>query len=292
MRHVRCMLLGLFAACFACVDARAQWSSLTVGTADAVVDEYGSMLKGVVEAAETCGHTFAPSELVFILRTANGVIDVPGTNGMPTNSNNEIIFTTGIGKGIDVCLGQTGQFGASIPKYPVGQIFARVFNRDALPSASFYADSQVFNVNPNFPDPFIAHIDQTSNPLDPSDPDGDGLNNSWEKSVGSNGADPDTDGDGVSDGNEFRAGTGITNALSYLALVQLFPQSAGDLMVQWDSVDGKDYQLQFTANDLASTNVVFTNINGVVSATGPLASTIVTNGLSFPIGHFRVLLVE
>jgi hypothetical protein len=75
-------------------------------------------------------------------------------------------------------------------------------------------------------------------------------------------------------------------------MVQVSPQPDGNVLVQWDAVAGKSYQLQFTASDLAESSQVFSNINDVVTASGGMSMTVVTNGMSFPVGFFRVQLVE
>ena len=55
------------------------------------------------------------------------------------------------------------------------------------------------------------------------DDDGDGLNNSWEKSLGADPNNPDSDGDGMSDGDEHRAGTGATDSNSTSVITTIFP---------------------------------------------------------------------
>jgi hypothetical protein len=71
----------------------------------------------------------------------------------------------------------------------------------------------------------------------------------------------------------------------------MFSERPTDLNVSWDAVAGKNYQLQYTTNSLVD-NPVFTDINPPVLATGPIANTIITNGLLMDIVHLRVRLVE
>jgi len=227
-------------------------------------------------------------DLVQIL-FVNGQVYSPGMNGQP-HTNNPVSYTSRIGNGLINHTSTVGRFNASITPRSEAQVVARVFNAPTLEEASFYADSQIFT--PNAGKVFYPEIGATTNALDPADDDGDGLNNSMEKDLGSDPNSLDSDGDGVLDMDEFRAGTLLNDEESFLAMVELKPQDHTEMMVQWSAVEGKSYQLQYTTEELTSTNLMFWNINSVVNATGSVAYTFVTNNLPETIKSFRVLLVE
>lgn len=272
-RLIACFLL---LGGFSLGTAQAQQTPVLVAAKQTTLDEQGHPLSNV------------DGDLVQFL-LVNGQVYAPGVDGQPAPAN-PVIFATRIGNGVSAGTGTVGRFNAAITPYPSGAIVARVFNAPTLESASFYADSQVFT--PNGQAKFNPVFGATTNALDPADDDGDGVNNSWEKSLGSDRHNMDSDGDGVGDGHELRAGTGLTDNQSYLAMVQVQPQAGGHLAARWDSVPGKAYQLQYTSGDLMAPNLIFSNISSVVSATGEVASVVVTNGASFPMGIFRVILVE
>jgi hypothetical protein len=71
----------------------------------------------------------------------------------------------------------------------------------------------------------------------------------------------------------------------------VLPQG-GHLQATWESVPGKAYQLQFTASSLSDPDSVFSNVNSVVTAVDTTGSTTITNGAHYPVGFFRVVLVE
>jgi len=227
-------------------------------------------------------------DLVQVL-FVNGQVYSPGMDGKP-HTNNPVAYETRIGNGLINHTSTVGRFNASITKRSEAQIVARVFNAPSLEEASFYADSQIFT--PNQGAVFYPVIGATTNALDSGDSDGDGLNNSMEKDLGSDPNSLDSDGDGVSDMDEFRAGTLLNDEGSFLSMVNLLPQDNTEMMVQWNAVEGKSYQLQYTTEELTSTNLMFWNINSVVNATGDVAYTFVTNNLPDAIKSFRVLLVE
>lgn len=270
------------------VAAQGQTVPLHFGTTNGVLDEFGQTLQGTDVGAPSFGFPYVTGEVVQIL-DANAGVFPPSTDGTP-DTNNAVIFETRVGAGADPALGPAGLFGGSVQR-PSGQIIARVFNRSALSAASFYADSPVFVVPTTNYDVFIPDVARTDTPLDPSDSDGDGLHNSWEKSLGSNANNPDTDGDGMADGPEFRAGTGVTNENSFLAMVQLIPAGNNDLSVVWDSVAGKQYLIEYTPDDLKN-NPVYTNVTDVLSATGSVTSATITNGMLSEGGHYRVRLAD
>lgn len=277
-RFLRRELAGfLLLACWlGVVPAQAQQTPVLVAAKQITLDEQGRPLSN------------AEGDLVQFL-LVNGQVYVPTVDGQPHPSN-PVIYASSIGNGVANTTSTVGRFNAAITPYPSAPIVARVFNAPSLAAASFYADSQIFT--PNGQAKFNPVFGATTNALDPADDDGDGVNNSWEKSLGSDRHNMDSDGDGVGDGHEFRAGTSLTNNQSYLAMVQVLPQAGGHLAARWDSVPGKAYQLQFTASDLTEPNLVFSNISSVVSATGEVTSVVVTNGAAFPMGIFRVMLAE
>lgn len=277
---------------FGCVVsyARAQTVPLHVGVTNPIMSEAGQLLPGTEDAAAQYGCIVQTGGVVQILLANSGKFP-PDIDGNP-DVNNSIVYSTFIGKGTDPSLCDIGKFGASIPDRPATQVFARVFNRNTVEGSSFYGDSQLYGV-PQFGSGvygvFIAKINSTSTPLDPADDDGDAVNNSWEKSLGSDRNKQDTDDDGVSDGAEFQSGTDLTDENSYLQMVQLKP-AGNDMIVIWDSVSNKSYQVEFTADDLSG-NPAYSNVSAIITATGLVSSTVVTNGLSNGIGHYRVWLV-
>ena len=262
---------------------------LHIGNTNAVQDERGHVLQGTDAAAALFGHPVVTGDLVQVLRTYNGQIDAPNTNGVPTGTNNVIVASRRIGEGVDPALGASGLFGLSLPNYDGGPLFVRIFNAPSIAEASFFANSQIYSNTPTY-SVFIPNIGSVQ-PLDTADNDTDALNNSWEKSLGSNPDAFDSDGDGVGDNAEFRAGTDALNAGSFLSMVGVLPDTAGGAIVYWASVSGKTYQVQYSTNGLANAES-FVDLNGPIAAGGPLSQTIHTNGLGGPDRHYRVRLVE
>jgi hypothetical protein len=256
---------------------------LRFGMTHAMQDEHGQLLSGTAHQ---------PGALVQILAAPLGSYP-PATNGLP-HTNNAVLAEARIGDGTDPELGPIGKAAGSVSinRYEPTVIFARIFNRATPEESTFYADSALYTNSTTAYAVFQIAAGPTDQPVDTGDDDGDGLNNSWERSLGSEMGSPDSDGDGVGDGDEFRAGTGLNDEASFLAMVQVAPQADGHVLVLWDAVPGKAYQLQFTTLDLSNSGQVFSNVNDVVTASGNLCSTLVTNGMSFPVGFFRIQLVE
>jgi hypothetical protein len=103
------------------------------------------------------------------------------------------------------------------------------------------------------------------------DSDGDGIPDSWmvlnfghASGLGSDRslAEQDADNDGMSNGNEYKAGTSPTNAASCLVLYSFTnnPAAPGTYVVRWQSVADKHYAVQATTNLLLGFSNLRTNI--------------------------------
>lgn len=142
------------------------------------------------------------------------------------------------------------------------------------------------------------------------DIDGDGLPNTLEQSLGSDYENPDSDGDGMSDGfeyayfghptnadpnadpdgdgqtnlQEYLAGTHPLNADSVLKIVSIVRQPSGDVQVTSTSQPGRRYVLQATTN-LQTT--AFASISTTNLASGATI-TFVDPAPAVPHKHYRV----
>jgi hypothetical protein len=100
------------------------------------------------------------------------------------------------------------------------------------------------------------------------DADGDGMLNGWEQAYGldalnAGDASADNDGDGLSNLQEFLAGTNPTNSVSSFRITSVVAEG-NNLRVTWLVSTGKTYRVQQTAdittnfNDLATVSVLAT----------------------------------
>ncbi len=266
-----------------CLLAHAQLTTpLHIGAMGEILDEFGRPLEGTANQ---------PGDLVEILRVTGEAVESPDIDGEPT-AGNEVIVTTRIGHLAPANKAKPAIFGLSVSgdERPSDgeQIFVRVFNAPDKESATFYGDSKVFSVD--FNKEFPVYIEATDKPLDANDDDADGLNNSFEQSMGTNPGAKDTDGDGMMDGAEQRAGTDALDRDSLLAIDRIIPQGA-DAVVVWDAVPDARYQLEYSADDLTD-SPTFTDVGPVVTATDSEAQLLVENGMDTLRGHYRVRLVE
>ncbi len=267
-------------------SAFALTTPLHVAADTPIKDEFGQNLQG--------SSISDPSErdLVQILWASNSIADPPDYDGVPTANNSPVENgMTSMGSLTAPDLSNPGYFGVSIadPRPSSGQLFVRVFNAPTLDEASFYADSEILVINQN--QVLIAKISATTNAIDPRDPDGDGLNNSWEKSMKSDNARWDTDGDGVSDGDEFWAKTGILDEQSKFIVANLSAGPGNSAVLTWDSVPGVKYQVQYTTDDLDA-DPQYTDIGETITASAETTQLVVANGLNDARGHYRVRLAK
>ncbi len=246
-------------------------SSLFVGNLDPVLDQNGRPMAGSYRSADA-----ALRSRVEVRTTLSGAIQPPSTTGA-AHPDNPLLTTNsvcGIGHGAGST--NSGLFCMVIPNRPAPgtRIFARAYNAPTLEEASFYADTRLGVAQAGSRTSVVLTFGEAQ-PLDPGDADGDGLNNSWEKALGTDGRlTADFDGDGMTDLQEMRAGTRPTEAGSQLAFQSIQSDSpvAGKsansvavrtLSIRFQAVPGKSYQLQFSPS---FTEPVFTPVGSIVTA--------------------------
>jgi len=251
-------------------------SALTVGNGVPVLDEFGRPMQGS-NLAEEATNRFR----VELRTTTSGLLHPPLITGEPHPFNPLLNPDTVGGIGMNVSRPDIGIFAMVLSDRPAAgtKIFARVFNAPTIEEASFYADSSM--VEAPLSSSSLSMQFGSALPLDEGDDDGDGLNNSWERAMGTDapgGVSPeDWDGDGMSDWHEMLAGTGGTDPDSLLSFRTIEPegdiQAAGEsnsVRVRWQSVPGKRYQLQFVPTLLGLQN--FIPVPGVGDAYGVITA--------------------
>ncbi len=269
---------------------------LHIATETPIRDEYGNLLRGSALSS--------PSERDFVqvlyaTPASNSAVRPPNYDGTPNVTNPPVKGGSSfIGHLTSPDLVNPGIFDVSLA-YPRPNIsansrtgmFVRVFNAPTITQATFYADSQVLPFKSDSIQVLLVTVGPTTNPIDPRDFDGDNVNNSWEGSLGSNPTNTDSDADGSPDGEEFRAGTELTNAMSMFIMAWIEADTNLNATVAWESVAGKKYQVEYTAGDLRS-SPIYTSVSGVVSAQTAVTQTTITNGMANPDGTYRVRLAE
>lgn len=173
-------------------------------------------------------------------------------------------------------------------------VFVRVFNASTATGASFYGEAAPQPVPED--GHLYFNIDKTRYALDTRDNDGDGLNNSWEESGGTDVDNPHSDTDGVNDWEEWVAGTDGRDPDSVFILARI-QQGAGDeAVVAWDSVAGKRYEVYYTTDPLDAEDPppTWSKVSGTdpITATAALTELPVSSGLAAGRGHFRVVVLQ
>lgn len=224
---------------------------LYVGNVVPVRDAFGQLLKGSPQVQDAAGRC-----RVEIRTAADGVIRPPATNGTAHSSNPLLTTNSTSGIGANVKAADAGLFCMAFPVRSAAgtRLFARVYDAPTVAAAAFYVDSDVQDV-PIY-GTSLTFTFGVARPLDPGDADGDGLNNSWEKTLGT--ADrltSDYDEDGMRDLHEMLAGTDPTDAASLLEFHVIHSESermlsaesdppVQGLRLRWAAVPGRSYQLE------------------------------------------------
>ena len=181
----------------------------------------------------------------------------PHINGMSHPKNPLLTPDSRGGMGLNTSCANNGLFCMVLPQRPGGdvQVFARAYNAPTAAEATFYADSEPVSLSQVATSELVLTFSE-ARPIDWHDDDGDGLANSWEKVLGTDGvATNDFDGDGMLDLHEMLAGTDPTCPDSKLVFEVVRREAQPQVMaegeaptrpvrVKWQSVPGKTYQLE------------------------------------------------
>lgn len=222
---------------------------LYVGNLLPVRDEFDQPMKGSPRFEAAAGRSF-----VEIRIAPDGIIRPPATNGMAHPYNPLLASDSVGGIGENAQATDSGLFCMLFPQRPAAgiRIFARVYDAPTVAESAFYVDSQLVAVPASGVSLVLSF--GKAQPLDPGDDDADGLNNSWERVLGtSDRPTADYDEDGMSDLYEMLAGTAANDASSLLSFQAAragekppegFDPAAQLLHIRWPAVPGKSYQLE------------------------------------------------
>jgi hypothetical protein len=210
-----------------------------------ITDEFGSALLGTDPAASHFGLAVVQGDLVQVLLATDGLVYPPSVDGIP-HLLNEVVKELRIGVGAAPNEPNPGRFGTVLSPRPAGgsKLFVRVFNAPTLAEATFYRDSQVFEVSGIQNALFSAVFAGDAMALDEADDDGDGVNNSWELSQTTDPLSADSDGDGLTDYEEAIAGTDPTSfdSAPVISEVRFVPPT--HMMLVFPTVTGRLYRVE------------------------------------------------
>jgi uncharacterized repeat protein (TIGR01451 family) len=126
----------------------------------------------------------------------------------------------------------------------------------------------------------------------PVDADDDGIADEWEVAHGLNPTDPndanaDPDGDGMTNLQEFHAGTDPNSATSVLEITET-QQIGDDFVINFDTVSGKNYKIEYT-DDIVSG--IWNTVTNNVAGTGGTVSITDSGAALLPHRFYRVQVV-
>lgn len=245
-RGIACaMVLGLAAA-----GARGGISTpLYLGNLVPVLDQYDQPMFGSTDPAAAAGRS-----RVEIRNATDGIIRPPTATG-DAHSKNPLLTPDSVG-GMGQNSAEQGYFAMLFPNRPATgtKIFGRVYNAPTVAEASFYSDSYIATAPATAST--LVLVFRPALPLDSGDDDSDGLINSWEKALGTDGvATNDFDGDGLGDHDEMLAGTNPADPDSLLAL-RAVQRVDNAVRVRWQSVPDKTYRVEYLPAPPAEQNYV------------------------------------
>jgi len=219
--------------------------SQSIYVSSPLLNEFGQRLKGTDSGASYFGHEVVEGDIVHIYLATNGVIYPPNALGV-ADSRNSLLMESRIGRGSSAKEVNPGTFSIHMTPRPASgsKLFVRVFNAPSGDQTSFYMDSQLFTVSWTADNIFQAEFAAGIKPLDTADNDGDGVNNSWEKSHGTDLENADSDNDGLIDPDELIAGTEPTNSDSTFIVGNLQPISSEFMRLTWKSEVGRIYTVE------------------------------------------------
>jgi YD repeat-containing protein len=179
---------------------------------------------------------------------------------------------------LSTAIGYTGN--VSYTYDPAGRLTKAVFAAD---KAIIYTYNSAGNL-----------LQRSIGPDQETDSNGDGIPDSWYLQYGLDPHDPDianidSDDDGFTNQEEFLLGTDPTDPDSTFKVLPNPAADGGGVTVQWLSVVGKTYRLQFR-NSLAEESD-WTSIPGDIVALGPVTSRIDGAATGQNTRFYRVLLV-
>ena len=224
-------------------------------------------------AADAGGLEFFNTAADPVISTGAGATGVTDTAAWLTG---ELSFTLGAPTDVAIEWGSAHGTGSTALVYSVDGPFA-VHVEDLVPDTPYGYRCSASNVNGAAGPTAFAWFTTAAEPPF-VDEDGDGLDDNWENHYfGSitntaGGADEDADEDRFIDLFEFKAGTDPTNPASLLAVTDLGPHAASDIVIRWYAVSNKVYRLTENTNLLTPWWVLISNI----PATPPVNARTVT----------------
>lgn len=292
----RAGLLGMAMVCFFVAAPRTHGENLTalplyIHSSQPILNEFGERLQG------DAGSPQEERALILVLGAENGIFP-PNPDGSP-HPDNPILNggVTGIGNLTSPHRTNTGRFAVRLVNdypEPGTKFFVRAFHAPTLEESHFYGDSQVMTVDEDDRVIYDAQIAATDRLVDPQgDLDDDGLPNWWEwkyfRGLTNAVRDEDYDGSGMTNWEEYIAGTNPTDPQSFLGITRVEVQDDGDVLVEWYSVPERRYRVQFREGGLTEPGG-FSDATGDIITPSGLSQTIIPGkaGMDVDRGYFRV----